>query len=123
MKKTLIAFGIVSLLAISWRLSAAVPPEMDPLKVASDTHKLVFENQSVRVLEFRIPPGKTAPWHHHGRHVIVFLSDFRARGTEMGGQPTEGQVKAGSAVWSDPVTHQVENIGKTEAHGISVELK
>lgn len=123
MKKTLIVVGIIALLGISWRLGAAVPAELDPAKVLSDTHKVLFENQFVRVFEFRVPPGKKEPWHQHDRRVIVFLSDFQARATEKGSQPKEGQIKAGSVIWSDPVIHQFENIGKTEAHGISVELK
>jgi len=66
-----------------------MPEELDPLKVASDSHKLVFENQFVRVLETHVPPGKTEPWHQHGRRVVVYLSDFHTRTTERGHQPHE----------------------------------
>ena len=123
MKKVLMAIGIVALLVVCWRWSTAVPQDLDPLKVAGDTHKLVFENQFVRVLEVHVPPGKTEPWHQHGRRVVVYLSDYNTRITERGGQPQDNFRKAGLVRWSEPVIHQVENIGKTEGHVISVELK
>ena len=69
MKKILIAVAIVALLVVCWRWSAAVPQDLDPLNVAADTHKLVFENRFVRVLEVHVPPGKTEPLHQHGRRV------------------------------------------------------
>ena len=125
MKKQICAAGLAALCAggALWRVSAGVPQELDPLKVAADTHKLVFENPFVRVLETRVPPGKTEPWHRHGRRVVVYLTDFNTRSTEQGGKPQDNLRKAGLARWSEPVVHQVENIGTTEGHVISVELK
>jgi hypothetical protein len=123
MKKAALILGVMALLLVYWRSSTAVLQDLDPLKVAADTHKLVFENQFVRVLETRVPPGKTEPWHQHGRRVVIYLSDFHTRSTERGGKPLENMRKSGLARWSDPVVHQVENIGRTEGHVISVELK
>ena len=123
MKKTAIALGVLMLLAVYWRWSEAIPQELDPLKVAADTHKLVFENKFVKVIETRVPPGKTEPMHQHGRRVVVYLSDFHTRVTEKAGKPQDHFRKAGLTRWSEPLIHKVENIGKTEGHVISVELK
>jgi hypothetical protein len=124
MKRSLVCIlGSIAFLAVCWRWSSAVPEELDPLKVAADSHKLVFENQFVRVLETHVPPGKTEPWHQHGRRVVVYLSDFHTRTTERGHQPQDNLRKFGLVRWSEPMIHQVENIGKTEGHVISVELK
>jgi hypothetical protein len=123
MKKGLIMTGIILLLLAGWRWSAATPQELDPLKVAGDTHKLLFENRFVRVLETRVPPGKMEPLHQHPHRVVIYLSDFHTRTTERGGQPQDNLRKSGSVRWSDPIIHKVENIGKTEGHVISVELR
>jgi hypothetical protein len=123
MQRVVLLVGLTAVAVGAWRWSFATPQELDPLKVAADTHKLVLENPFVRVLETRVPPGKTEPWHQHGRRVVVYLNDFQTRVTEKGGQPQEALRKAGLVRWSDPVIHQVENIGKTEGHVISVELK
>ena len=123
MKKVLCAIFALILLIVCWQWSSAIPQDLDPLKVASDTHKLLFENRFVRVLEVHVPPGKTEPTHQHGNRVVVYLSDFNTRTTVRGGQPQDNMRKSGSVRWSDPVIHQIENIGKTEGHVISIELK
>ncbi|MGH9844199.1 MAG: cytoplasmic protein [Blastocatellia bacterium] len=123
MKKVLAVAGVLIFLMICWRWTGAIPQELDPLKVAGDTHKLLFENRFVRVLEVHVPPGKTEPMHQHGNRVVVYLSDFHTRSTERGGGPQEHLRKSGLVRWSDPIIHQVENIGRTEGHVISIELK
>lgn len=123
MKKLIAVVGTLIFLTVCWRWSEATSQELDPLKVAGDTHKLLFENRFVRVLEVHVPPGKTEPMHQHGNRVVVYLSDFNTRSTERGGQPQEHLRKSGLVRWSDPIIHQVENIGRTEGHVISVELK
>lgn len=123
MKKILIVGGMLICLAVCWRWTGAASQELDPLKVAGDTHKLLFENRFVRVLEVHVPPGKTEPLHQHGNRVVVYLSDFHTRSTARGEQPQEHLRKAGLVRWSDPIIHQVENIGRTEGHVISIELK
>jgi hypothetical protein len=123
MKKGFLVTGLIILFVASWRLSEANTQDLDPLKVAGDTHKLLFENRFVRVLEVHVPPGKTEPLHEHGHRVVVYLSDFHTRSTERGGQPQDNLRKSGSVRWSEPIIHQVENIGRTEGHVISIELK
>jgi hypothetical protein len=121
-KLAILALALVGAL-VSWRLAAAVPEDLDPLKTAPDTHKLAFENAFVRVLEVRVPPGKTEPLHSHSRRVVVYLSDFNTRATVRGTKPEDHLRKAGLVRWSEPLVHTVENIGQTEGHVISVELK
>ena len=126
MKKLSLVTTVILLVGLAgWHATRAGYQEnLDPLKVASDTHKLVFQNAFVRVLEVHVPPGKTEPMHQHGRRVVVYLSDFNTRTTvQGGGQAQDNLRKKGSVRWSDPITHKIENIGNTEGHVISVELK
>jgi predicted metal-dependent enzyme (double-stranded beta helix superfamily) len=121
--KTVLAIAALTLVVFSWRQGNAVPEDLDPLRVVPDTHKLVFENQFVRVLEVNVPPGKLEPWHKHANRVVVDLNDSATRSTERGGQPKESTRKAGSVRWVDATVHQVENIGKTPLHSYSIELE
>ena len=41
------------------------PGELDGVKVAPETHKVIFENEHVRVLEVTIPPHSKEPVHTH----------------------------------------------------------
>jgi hypothetical protein len=122
-KKSLIALGLLGALLLFWRESAAVPEELDPVKVAPETHKVIFENQFVRVLDVRLPPGVVEPWHRHARRITVDLSDFETRSTDRGGQPKDNARKAGGVRWSEEVIHTVTNTGKTEGRAVSIELK
>jgi hypothetical protein len=119
---TVLVVTVASLAAFRWA-QARPQATLDPLKVAPETHTLVFENQFVRVLEVRVPPGNTEPWHEHSRRVVVYLTDFHTRVTEKGGKPQDTLRKKGLVRWSEPTVHQVENIGTTEGHVINVELK
>ena len=73
----LIAGSVVLLAAL--RLTAqgdkaGFPDGYDAVQAAPDTHKVLFENAVVRVLEVSVPPaGKTIPMHHH-RWPSFFLS-------------------------------------------------
>lgn len=41
------------------------PGNLDGAKVAPETHKIIFENEHVRVLEVTIPPHSKEPVHTH----------------------------------------------------------
>jgi hypothetical protein len=70
-----IAVGIVAtfLIAIGTRQALSLtqnetdfPPEYDAVTAAPGSHRVIFENALVRVLEVTMPPpGKTEPMHHH----------------------------------------------------------
>ena len=50
------------------------PDGYDAVQAAPDTHKVIFENSLVRVLEVTVPPaGTSIPMHHH-RWPSFFLS-------------------------------------------------
>jgi hypothetical protein len=50
------------------------PDGYDAVQAAPDSHKVIFENALVRVLEVTVPPsGQTEPMHHH-RWPSFFLS-------------------------------------------------
>ena len=58
------------------------PDELDALIAAPENHALLFENESVRVLDTRIGPGRTTPVHTHywpGALYVRSWSDFVRR--------------------------------------------
>ena len=45
---------------------SSFPDGYDAVQAAPQTHKVIFENELVRVLEVTVPPaGTTIPMHHH----------------------------------------------------------
>src|SRR6516162_2359223 len=57
------------------------PDSLDAVIAAPRHHKLMFENERVRILEVRIPPGETVPVHTHRWPSAIYVakqSDFIA---------------------------------------------
>ena len=126
MKKSYLAFvaaGIFLAAGVGATLSQGTNP-LDPLKVCPDTHKLLFENAVLRVIEAKVPPGSTEPKHSHPRGITVYLANYDVQTTTIpDNKVTQGQRKFGTVSWSDAVVHEVKNTGKTTSHAIRIELK
>jgi len=100
------------------------PDPLDSLVVCKDTQTLIFENQYVRVIREKVPPGVAQPMHRHRHGILAPLADAEIESVdEGGGQPVRRQLKFGDASWREPVVHAVRNVGKTELFNIRVELK
>jgi len=99
-------------------------PAQDPAKAAPATHKVLLENDQVRVLDIRVPARGRALMHTHpSGYVEVAMTDCRMKFTFPGGRTSEATLHAGDVVWSDPVTHSAENLGASECHVLNVEPK
>ena len=113
-----------ALLAASALYATSRPaPSQDVLQVAGDSHRVIFENEHVRVLAVDIKPGQTAPMHSHPENVSYFLTDGKLKVTLPSGKSTERIIKAGTAGWSDATTHEAQNIGPTDFQQVQIELK
>lgn len=112
------------------RSNAPWPESLDALKAAGAHHRLLLENDSVRVLETLIHPGDQTPVHTHrwaAVHYVCSWSDYIRRdgdGHVVRDSRTAPAPEAGTARWSEPLgPHSVENIGVTDLRLILVELK
>jgi hypothetical protein len=106
------------------------PDSLDALVAAPKHHKLVLDNDRVRVLDTRIPAGDLVPVHTHRWPAVYYtisggdfvrcdgdgnvLLDTRIR-PHAAGQPAR-------FIESLP-PHSIENVGTSEIHLISVEMK
>jgi quercetin dioxygenase-like cupin family protein len=96
--------------------------ELDPTKTNPNHYAVIFENDRVRVLEYRDQPGdKTTP-HGHPDSIMYTLSSFRRR-LVSGDVQRDVDVHEGTVNWLPAQTHHGENIGDTPTHVIFVELK
>jgi quercetin dioxygenase-like cupin family protein len=112
-------------LVIAFLLMAAAmsAKAQDVVKVSPETHGVLLENAQVRVLDVHVKPGEKVAMHSHPVGILYYLSDAKLKITYPDGTSAERAVKAGTAVWSDAVTHAAENIGATELHEVQTELK
>jgi quercetin dioxygenase-like cupin family protein len=94
----------------------------DPTVTDPDKYKVVFENDRVRVLEYRDEPGgKTSP-HDHPDSVMITLSGFDRRLT-VDERSRDVRLEAGEVRWLDAQRHSGENTGSSPTHVVFVELK
>jgi hypothetical protein len=107
------------------------PDELDALIAAPEHHKLLFENEAVRVLDTSIPPGEQTAVHTHCWPASLYIlswSDFIRyddKGKVMVDSRTLGKIPLpNSAIWTDAlIPHSLKNIGEKDLHVISVEIK
>ncbi len=105
--------------------------ELDAIAAAPEHHKVLFENERVRVLETRIPPGERTNVHTHRWPGILYILSW----TDIVRRDDKGEVimdsrqlglvrELGSASWSPVLPpHTLENVGTVDLHLINVELK
>lgn len=96
--------------------------DSDPVQSNPDLYSVIFENERVRVLEYRDQPGTRSVPHRHPDSVMVTLSAFERR-LSSEDRSMEVALSAGAVRWVGAQTHSGENIGTTETHCIFVELK
>ena len=107
------------------------PDELDALAASPRHHKLLFENEFVRVLDTSIAPGETTNVHTHKYPASLYVlswSDFiryDEKGNVLVDSRTLSKVPTvGSALWSGPLAaHSLKNTGDNNLHVISVEIK
>jgi quercetin dioxygenase-like cupin family protein len=96
---------------------------LDALQAASNVYKLIMENDRVRVFDLRFKPGEKAAMHRHPDHIVYIFNDGKLKLIPSKGKTQELDLKAGQAIWMDAISHAAENLGKTDAHMLVVELK
>ena len=95
----------------------------DAVNVAPHLHKVILENNKVRILNVVVKPGEKAEMHIHPANVSVVLKGGKMQFKLGDGTSKEVDLKANTASFSDANEHAVENIGTEEIHVIQVELK
>lgn len=96
--------------------------KQDPTVTNGDKYKVIFENERLRVLEYRDKPGDITTPHDHPDSVMFTLSDFE-RKLHFDDKEVSVVKKSGEASWLPAQSHVGENVGKSDTHVIFVELK
>ena len=99
----------------------------DPTVTDPGLYSVVFENERVRVLEYRDTPGATTHTHRHPDSEMVTLSSFQRRVSSFDqtgrGRSADVELTAGQVRWVGAQEHVGHNTGATDSHAIFIELK
>ena len=107
------------------------PDSLDAVIAAPQYHRLVLENDRVRVLDTRIPAGDIVPVHTHRWPAVYYTiaaGDFIRRDGDgkvlFDSRSVPGMLSTSAATFIECLPpHSVENVSPSEIHLISVELK
>jgi hypothetical protein len=119
--KSLCACLLLSFFIFINTVSAQVPVRDEP------RHKMMLENDYVRLIEVHIPVHDTTLTHIHATpSVIVFLSKSTIGTQIVGDKPVISEVNPGATSYAaydeKPITHRVWNQGESLFHVMDIEL-
>ena len=78
-------------------LAAVAAPAMAPdaVKVTPDKYRVPFENEKVRLLEYRDKPGAASAMHSHPAHLVYVFESGKRKFTFPDGKSVVADLKAG----------------------------
>lgn len=95
---------------------------LDPTRSNPDLFKVIFENDRVRVLDYKDNPGEGTKPHMHPDRLVYTLTTFKRR-LRSAGKEVDVEVDAEAVLWLGAMVHSGFNIGDTDTHVIIIELK
>jgi quercetin dioxygenase-like cupin family protein len=107
------------------------PDALDATVAAPQNHKVLLENERVRVLEVTVQPGEREPVHGHKWPSVMYvmaedlIRDYDSEGKLLYDSRTDkARMKTPYTIWMPPqAPHSVENLSKTPLRLLRVELK
>jgi len=84
---------------------------------------VVFANDRVRALRFRLEPHEKSMVLHVPAHVMVAVTDHRVRVLYAHGKPRERTHKAGDSAWVERDECGFENLSEKATEWILVETR
>jgi hypothetical protein len=97
-------------------------PAAEKAKGAS-TPNVLLENERVRVNEVRSKPGNKAEMKERPDRVTYYIKGGEFKRHYPDGKTENVKRKAGEVAFTKKNTAALENVGKTEAHWIGIQLK
>jgi hypothetical protein len=107
------------------------PASTDAVVAAPNNHKILLENDRVRVLDVTVRPGAKEPVHSHRWPSILYIDraaqfrDYDSEGRVLFDSTKVPPIKYPVTRWQEPqAPHAIENLSKrVTIHLVRVELK
>jgi quercetin dioxygenase-like cupin family protein len=111
-----------------WSKLTAKGTAEDPVPVEQEPHhRVIFENQYVRVLDVVVKPGETTLFHKHSLDnipVILTGADNRTQFARKDWAPTPAKAESVGFIpgAANPYIHRINNQGSTVFHVIDIQI-
>ncbi|HEU5468479.1 MAG TPA: hypothetical protein VFU77_04170 [Steroidobacteraceae bacterium] len=101
---------------------AAQPQATDAVAVDPDVHRVLIDNDFIRVFDARASRGTRSPMHTHPPFVLISLDSTRFKMSQPDGKTSLFDLNPGDARWVEGAHHGWELIAG-ELHAIGIEPK
>jgi len=98
-------------------------PIDDIVALSPEVHKVLFENETIRLLEVSVKPGATVPMHTNPENVNYILAGGTLRLISEDGSVLDVQLAERQVIPAPVGRHAVENVGQSEVRTLCIELK
>lgn len=95
----------------------------DVMQVAPDSHCVIFENETVRVMEMMLKPGAKIEMHTHPTLMAYSFGDAENKWILPDGSTQNVTIRKGQITWHEAFAHAVKNTGKMLTHLLVIEFK
>ncbi|MGQ0384357.1 MAG: hypothetical protein ACT4UP_06725 [Gammaproteobacteria bacterium] len=118
--RTTIALAVLLALPLP-AATQSLPP--DAVTIDGDIHRVIIDNEHLRVFDARAERGMKSPMHSHPPMVLVSIGRSRHRLTTPDGKTSLIDLNPGQVFWrGEPTAHSWELL-TGELHAIGVEIK
>jgi hypothetical protein len=113
-------FASLLLFSLSTSIALLVQAQSAP---EANTAKVEFENDQIRVVRALLGPHQKTPVHGHPSRLGFTLTRNDIRTSLPDGASRNSARGAHECFWSEPLTHQVENLSDAPLQNVEIELK
>jgi beta-alanine degradation protein BauB len=110
----------IVLLVLVWSGAALA---QDAVKVDPSHYKVVFENESVRVLKIGYAPGGKSTMHQHPDSIVIPLSPSKVRFGLPDGKTQDSELANEMPQYMPAGTHNPTNVGTGAVDALLIEFK
>ena len=110
----------IVLLVLVWSGAALA---QDAVKIDPAHYKVVFENESVRVLKIGYAPGGKSTMHQHPDSIVIPLSPSKVRFGLPDGKTQDSELANEAPQYMPAGTHNPTNVGTGAVDALLVEFK
>lgn len=105
-------------------------PALDALAAGVKNHRVIYEDDDIRVLSVTVQPGEhEVPHHHRWPSVIVYDHPVKSENRDAKGNLLPRKAAAGGSEWPPVIrvppeaAHSVTNLDTVPLHLIRIEFK
>lgn len=95
----------------------------DIIAIAPEIHKVIFENDRIRMLKVTVQPGDKVGMHKNPENINYILKPGTLRFTSPDGSTQDVELTEGQVIPAPESEHAVENVGTTVVQTLGIELK